>query len=585
MFPPHLRIISSRNLELAGAALLCLALGACGVVGSGVGPSEILILTSTSQLFNKADTPLTAYTCAVEPITASIVFSDGSRADFSDSVDWTSSAPDVVQVVPAGRGVPAQLRPLMASSQPVTITASYPRGDHPKLQKSIQVTVKALTSADLTIGKQDEPSLAFEPIDGSTGFTVAPATTELVQLAADESGIMRNLTGLAQWNVCTDAGCTAGSSLLEQFQNNAAASPLQWTLNPTTGANLQIHDVQTAAAGQQYFLQATVGSQFNQDGSTAENFCPQPLVVTVPLNVEDLTGIDVAQQPDPLGNNALGYGPGSDGTLPLVRGSSEAFMLTGHFANGQTQDLTLQGQFKSSEPDVADFNYALFLGSAVLPGVLDATRNLLTAAGSKTAGTTQISAVFPPDDPTGAAPAGQLTSGNTLTVRTLDGTLQSIVLAPTTPPAIQATDNINSLSLYALGTFLLADGTSFTQDVSRQSVWTVTDSAGNPSPSVVAVANGSPQAGTMAASSTNAGADTALVNASITPSAGQCAQQGAQPCPTLTTGESPNGPPLTLTVNAAGDVPTPPASAEPLPPATTPTQPIVTDPGDLGSPF
>ncbi|TAM09515.1 MAG: hypothetical protein EPN72_01560 [Nevskiaceae bacterium] len=553
-------------------------MGACGVVGSGIGPEELQILTSTSQLFNEANTPVAAYTCVVEPVTASMVFTDGSRTNFSNSVDWTSSDPSVVTVVPQGIGVPAQLRPLKPGD--VTITASYPRGSNPVLKKSVQVTVKALTDADLAIGKQDEPTLSFVPVDTTAGLTVAPVSTQLVQLAANESGITRNMTGQAQWNVCTDAGCAPATSLLNQFQNNAAASPLQWTKNPQTGANVQIHSILPTAAGQHFFLQATLGDQLAQDGTTATTFCAQPLVATVPLDVENLATIGITGQPDSLGSNTLGYGAGSDGLLPLVRGSSEAFTLAGTFANGQTQDLTLQGQFKSSDKTIADFNYQLFLGQA--PTVPNPTPNILTALGSTAAGTTQVTAVFPPDNVDGTAPAGQLVS-NALGVKTLDGKLQSISLVPTTPLPIQATDNINSVSLYALGTFLLADGTSFTQDVSRQTVWAVTNASGQASNSVVIVANGSPQAGTAAASSTNARGDTALVNAAITPLAGQCAT-GAQSCATLATGQTPNGPALTLTVNAAGDVPSPSSSSEPLsPPGSAPVQPVIANPGFGGS--
>lgn len=420
-----------RVLLLFGISVLT----ACGAVGTGNVPVLLQIEPPSSSAGTSATR---AYQCVPDQLRGLLTFSDGTVNDFTGRITWSSDNPAVVSVG-ANTGILAPQAPGSA-----TITASYF-----SLQASIKVEVGALANTDLSLQKLDQQS--YSPI-GSGGFTIAtntavagrgsaPATQNVVvvateRAAATSASVKRNVTGSTTFALTDSTGATVPATTVATSQT-ATVYALTAGSAPSPGP---------------YTLTATLGA------------CSSPLTLSVPLNVANVSSLTLQPEIDPASGPALGFADGSGNPLPLMRlYGVERLRLTANFVGGQTQDVSLSGQYTSSVPTVAAFDFA-----SLNPGNFV---DILTALNSTaaTGSSTNVSAIF--YDGTDVAGGSGVVS-NTLAFTVGDGSLNSLSLLPSSG-AVTATSTVDSAQFRAIGSFTVSgSATPVTQDVSRLSAFT-----------------------------------------------------------------------------------------------------------------
>lgn len=160
--------------------------------------------------------------------------------------------------------------------------------------------------------------------------------------------------------------------------------------------------------------------------------------LTEPVSVADIKSISIQRE-------------FPDGTQ-LIVGNTEKFTALADFGDGGTQqDVSTQVTFSATDSDVLSFGTA-GIGNimyALLPG-----------------GPIAVSATAT------FADQSELTS-NTLNITSVDGTLESLSVSPEV--ATITAGSIETAQFTATGTFVLANGNTTTQDITRQVSWTTDD--------------------------------------------------------------------------------------------------------------
>jgi len=426
-------VLLRRGLLLLGVSVLT----ACGVVGTGNVPVLLQIQPPGSSLGTSATR---AYQCASDQLSGFLTFSDGTVNNFTGRITWSSDNPAVVSVG-ANTGLLAPQVPGTAN-----ITATYY-----SLHASIKVEVSALANTDLSLQKLDQNS--YSPPIGSGGFTIATNTaiagrgpalaTQNVVVVANEradapsASVKRNVTGSATFALTDSTGAAVPATTVATSQSTTAYG--------TTAYSLTAGSVPSPGP---YTLTATLGA------------CSSPLTISVPLNVANVSSLTLRPEIDSASGPALGFVDSSGKRLPLMRlYAVERLGLTANFVGGQTQDLSLAGQYTSSDTTVAAFDNAT--NSADLLTALNST----AAAGSST----NVDASF--YDGTDVAGGSGIVS-NTLAFTVSDGTLNSLSVLPSSG-AVTATSTVDSAQFRAIGSFTVSgSATPVTQDVSRLSAFT-----------------------------------------------------------------------------------------------------------------
>lgn len=509
-------------------------LAACDVVGNGVAPNSLKVgVQAPNQTLLP---PRSIYTCIPTQLSGIMGFTNGSRINYSALLKWTSSNPSVATVATsdeqhgnAQAGVVTPVGPGTA-----TITAQFDR-----LQDSVTITVVKLTAADLKVKKLD----GFALIDvTNTGFTVAPQSSQNLVLSANESGVPRNITQVAEWSITDDnTGDTVPTD---------GTGPLSGTI-PSGSAAFSVGSIKPIAQGatDNYTLHAVVGKHGTQQ------FCNTPIDIPVNLHVQRVQSLVLTPQLDPANGPQLGYADANGNPLPLIRGNVEALKLMADFANGQTQNLTITPAV-SGVPVV---NYpvsdtAVANTGLIIPGqgIVSDSANVLTTLEATTTGPVTVSATYCNGDPndatacgTAQTPASASSTGdvvvgsNTLNFTTVAGTLTGLEIAPQTA-TLQATSDLDFAHFYAIGTFDTTNGT-VKQDVSRQTLWQSIDPATSKASAIVSIALApSVQAGLVAPAGINTGAASANITAAVTPVETQCVNY-TPPAPPSSTGTPPSG--------------------------------------------
>ncbi|MDE2149201.1 MAG: hypothetical protein KGJ55_05075 [Gammaproteobacteria bacterium] len=230
---------------------------------------------------------------------ATLFFSDGSVADFTRSVKWSSSNTAVVEVSNADIPVPAQSSSVFApgalvpvSPGTATVTASFDR-----LSASVKVSVDA--PKNLQIRKVDQARLVQVP-----EVIMAPGSTQNLTLVGDFDGVQRNVGAQVNWSFQTPDTSVA-------------------TINPTTGA------ISALAPGGP--LTAVASS----------SLCS--LSAAMPVTVAPVQSLVIAPQ---------------FGGAALIVGDLERFDVLANFASGPQQDLSTQAALTSSNTAEAAFGSA-----------------------------------------------------------------------------------------------------------------------------------------------------------------------------------------------------------------------------------
>lgn len=379
---------------------------------------------------------LAGYQCLRQQLGVVAVFERNGSADYSTrpAVHWSSSNSDIVHVsdgdeadpINPGRIFPkGVITPLREGNS--TITAEYAG-----LTVNIQVIVSVPDSIILSTSKYDSKSDASAvPVPGA--FNMATGSSQQYFVYAklkdlDQFTVYRDVTGNAFWSLPNDSGPDGGHVSVT---------------NPETGLTSGGGLVTALSPGGPIEINANFSAC---PGSDFENIKAQ-------VNVSNISSLAVTHDPNFL---ALASPP-----LPLVVGTSEAFVATATLENGKTQDLSYQALFTTDT------------GSA---NILAFTSNVASALDT---GTAQVVANFR----TVKSPA--------LSVQTQKAILSSYAISPGFDPVLgppvpvsgapndkeQYIDYQGFHAFHALGTFRPdvppgAPVVPFVQDITQNTLWT-----------------------------------------------------------------------------------------------------------------
>ncbi len=431
------------------AAIACLLLCSCGsnLAGDGVMPSYLLISTSTDLTQTQG---ATIYPCQIEQLRARLIFTNGTVADYTTRVQWSSSSSGIAAVsnndiqITGGGGIafaPGIMIP--GASGVADVVANY-QG----LTASFHVIVGAppqnlrfYAAFDSSYLPLDDPRLQNYDNTNAT-LWLASATNEPLRVFADLDGVPKDLTGsVSKW--AFDNGGDPGVVTL----NTVSAPGVVYAVGP--GA------VQTLRA----------------------SFLSCDSTVALKVNVANPVGLSIEPEFDssiPYNN----YNPAYTGP-DLFVGNSELFRVRADIGQQSLRpDVSRFVSITNSNPAAIVFNGA--------SGVL----NLGTATASGTTTLTALGPAFP-----GYNEINPLTSAP-YTVSAIGATLQSITVSSPIQ-AIPAGSNI-PVQFSALGAFI-RDGASNTeyQYVTRQTAWSVT------APSLLTISNSLGTAGQALSSGPN----------------------------------------------------------------------------------
>lgn len=445
------------------------------VRGVAVGTTQLVARDPTTGIAGSATITVTSATLtalAVTPTTPSIAagatqafaaigtFSDASTADLTQAVTWSSGSPTVATVSNAAgaRGVATGVAPGTA-----TIRATDPASG---LASDTRLTVTAAALVAIALAPTS-PSLP-------KGTTVALAAT-----GTYTDGSTRDLTASATWsssdpgiasvsNVTrgTATGLAVGAATItatDPASGIAGSTPI--TVTAATVASLAITPPTASiakGARQAFVATATYTDATTQDVTASVRWTSSQPAVAAISNAAGTQGLATGAS---LGTTTItATVPGTSTTatatlavtaatiasiaitpaLPSVaKGSSLAFVATGTYSDGTTQDITAAVTWSSSAPSVATIS------------------NASGAYGRATAvdtGQTTITATMPFTTVTGAT---------TLTVTA--AALQALAIAPTAPAIARGT----TIAFTATG--LYSDGSA--QDLTASVAWSSSDPA------------------------------------------------------------------------------------------------------------
>lgn len=363
----------AKRLTLFLAMLLPVLLAGCG--GHWNGPTlSAVVMSAASQSIPKA---------AVDQFTATAVFSDGTSADVTGAVAWSSSIPAVATVTSRGlaTGVSVGSTLITASYQGKTISMTL--NVTPALLNSIAVTPAASsliqhlatqftatgiysdgTSQDLTSLVAWSPSNAVATVSASgmvTGvnvgqtfisasFTGKTGSTPLTVTAATLNSI-----SIAPANPSTATGLTSQFTALGIFSDGTA------------------HDVSALAAWSSNSAAATVNST-----GLATGVAPGQAVISA--NFLGQTGSGTLT----VSNASLNSIAVTPAITSIVNGLTGQFTAMGTFADGTTQDLTSFAQWSSTNTNAAIMNVSGSANSGLATGVGAGTASIRASFQGKT---------------------------------------------------------------------------------------------------------------------------------------------------------------------------------------------------------
>jgi trimeric autotransporter adhesin len=462
-----LALAASRFFGTAALIGLLSALTGCWD-GSSTGQSVSATHRLESISLSPPDTSLAAG--LTQQLTATGVFSDGSKQNISSSVTWTSSQTAIASI--SGSGTATGL-----SSGPTTITAAA--------AGIAGTTTLTVTAAHLV-------SIGITP----AAPTIALGTTETLHATGVYSdNSIHDVTDTVSWKSATPTVATVSSS------GQAAGSGVGKTLvtaslggmmSPAitlkvTGAALVLIAVTPAIATlangtqQQFTATATFSDGSTQDvsGSAAWNSAASSVATIGSNGLANATGIGSASITAALGGVTSPAARLSVSAATLVSiavtpavpslalGLNEQLTATGIFTDGSTQDLTSSVTWTSSATTVADISSGLTTSGLVTGHVVGSTNITATlgAVSSAPVALTVTAATLVSIGVTPGAPGVALGTGEQFTATGIytDHSTQDLSTAATWVSSPGSVASISNAAGYnGLATALAVGGTTIT---------------------------------------------------------------------------------------------------------------------------
>lgn len=419
---------SASKAAVDKGTVIGLADGATTVTATleGQRATAILNVTSTVTLVSIAVTPGTATIApsGTQAFTATATYSDGTTANVTQDVTWTSSDPNVANVDPSGVATG------VGAGGPVTITATL----GPTTGTAQLTVVGAVTLVSIAVTPAN-PSI---PVQTTQAFTATATYSDTTT---------RDVTSVVTW--------TSANPLVASIDESGVAVGLQAggpitisaTLGGVTGTtNLTVTSPVTLVgitvtpdpatvlvnSAQGFIATATFSDASTLDVSTQATWASSnPAVAVV-----DEQGVALGLTPGTATITATLAGLSDSATLNVVRprmeslivtplsatrqvGDPQGFTATATLSDGSTEDVTLQVTWSTAIPAIAIIDQ---VGSALglSPGttLIGATLGVLQATA-----TFNVTAPPPPPPPPGGGPLLVADTANSRVVRVnVDGT-------------------------------------------------------------------------------------------------------------------------------------------------------------------
>ncbi|HEY2746332.1 MAG TPA: Ig-like domain-containing protein [Polyangia bacterium] len=323
---------------------------------------------------------------ASQGLAATGTFDDGSSADLTDLVTW-SSLDATVATIDAGKAK-------LIATGPGTTTITATLGN---ISGSGTVTITA----------------ALRSIVVSPGLTrIAPCgSRQLAAVASFSDGTQRDVTALADWStsdgaVATVAGSDGTPGLVTASSAGAVTISAKWggaagsltlTADPTVPKMIAVSPTNlTVRAGDSigFTTTATYCDESTQDVTMASTWISSsPEVATITdveagMHVANATragttfisaqldglsdAIELQVMPPTLRSIFIDMPGGDDSNTTVVVGSSTALTATAEYNDGSTQDVTAAVTWSSSDPATATVSSAGVV-TAIAPGEVTIT--------------------------------------------------------------------------------------------------------------------------------------------------------------------------------------------------------------------
>jgi hypothetical protein len=417
------------------------AIGSTSITASQSGitsPSVTLtVITSASGLSSIAITPAFPADLGVgasQPLTAVGTYADGTTADITAKVTWTSSNTAVAAVFANG-AVTGE------GSGTANITAALSGVTSP----SLKLTVKAISSIlitpaasprNLDIGAIQQFTAIATYSDGAS----ADISSQVTWLSSNTQVATVYANGLATGIAAGSAGITATLGGVTSQATSLAVQPLSSiAISPASPNNLAVGAAQhftavgTFADGS--LMDITAQVTWSSATANIATITAGGVVTGVKTGTDKITAALAGITSQPVSVNvislsAISVAPSSPANIGV--GSTQHFTATGSYSDGSTTDFTSQVVWSSSDSTV----------------VTIASGGIATAVGG---GTAKITASI----------AGFTSQPVTIRVKVLS----AIMIEPATSPR-----NLNvgaSLSFVAVGIF--SDGSM--SDITSQVIW------------------------------------------------------------------------------------------------------------------
>jgi len=414
----------ARALPLAAVTAGLVMLAGCNPIGSGTGPTKLVINGPTGQAdASTGDT----FVCLRSGVTATLFFENGTTADFTQRVNWSILPADqsflTISNFDRTTGLAGGvLTPVSATTgeQRVRITASFSG-----LTDSIDMRVMPkpnITLVQRNIGTNLNEALppGSSPTDASIvgNFTLAPLTSVDLTLMADLGGIQTRIDSAANWSFDTDVAGTSATSV------SNAANEVVATINTDGLVTATTVDPRTLTA------RAT--------------FAPCNQSIATQFKVSPIRSIRLVPE---------------FGAQTLIAPNSERYtVLAGFDESGLEQNISPFSTLTSSDATVASF-ISIFVG---LPNLLSS----IAAGGPTTVEVTKPTIVDP--TPPDTVPARH---APTIPQTVVADTLVSIALEPATVSAVVG--SVTVCPMRVVGTY----SSGAQQDVTRRATFASSDTA------------------------------------------------------------------------------------------------------------
>ena len=423
-----------------------------------VGSASLQVATAVLQSIKVTPTSASILVGQNQQFAASGTFSDGSTANITNSVTWTSSSPTVATVSITGLafGVAAGRTTVTAVSGSISGTAT------------LSVSVPVLLSIVITPANPSVPlgqTVQFTATgtysDGGTQNLSSTAvwSSSAPGIANVSSAGLANSAGVGSTTITASVGTVSGQTILTvspaalvglSITPISAAVPLGTGQQFAATGTFTDGSVQNVTSGVTWVSSATSVATINTRGfATSAGIGSTSILASSGSIISNTAALTVL----PAALQSIVVSPAN---ISIALGTNQQLTATGTYSDGSTQDLTHAATWSSSASTVATISSAGLANSMGLGGTtISANSGSITGATTLTVAPAQlVSIAITPAIP--SIPLGttqQFTATGTFTDRTTQDLTTSVRWSSSdaTVATVSNTDSTNGLAS-SLGT-------------------------------------------------------------------------------------------------------------------------------------